>query len=65
MAKFNVGDVVYYRAESAPSRDASKGTYEVVRVMPIEKDNIQNYRIKNTVEGFERVATESELRSAA
>jgi hypothetical protein len=58
MSKFKVGDVVTYRP--AHSRDAARGAYQVVRVMPSEK-GVTSYRIKNTAEGHERVAEEHEL----
>ena len=60
MAKFKVGDFVTYRPQSVHSRDAARGAYQVVRVMPSEK-GATSYRIKSTAEGHERVAEEHEL----
>ncbi len=37
-----------------------QGAFEIVRVMP-EEHGINQYRIKSTVDGHERVATEAEL----
>ena len=58
--KFKVGDIVSYLPASLHSRNAARGAYEVVRVMPSEK-GVASYRIRSTLEGHERVAEESEL----
>ena len=56
--KFKIGQLVYYRAESA------SGTYQITQLLPPEGDEYQ-YRIKSVREPHERVAKEHELRSAA
>ena len=56
MSKFKVGDFVSYRPNSAQSRNAAQGAYEVVRVLPGAQ-----YRIKSPAENHERAADESEL----
>ena len=56
--KFKIGQLVYYRAESAP------GTYQITQLLPPEGEEYQ-YRIKSVREPHERVAKEHELRSAA
>jgi hypothetical protein len=60
MSKLKIGDVVTYRPQSLHSRDAARGAYQIVRVMPSEK-GLTSYRIKSTLEGHERVAEEQEL----
>jgi hypothetical protein len=42
------------------ARLAATGTYEVIRRLPTDGDDCQ-YRIKSSIEAFERVATESQL----
>ena len=42
---------------------ASDGTYQVLRLLPFDGDDCQ-YRIKSTIEAFERVAKESQLKAA-
>jgi hypothetical protein len=56
--KFKIGQLVYYRPESA------SGTYQVTQLLPPEGEEYQ-YRIKSVREPHERVAKEHELRSAA
>ena len=56
MSKFKVGDFVSYRPNSAHSRNAAHGLYEVIRVLPGGQ-----YRIKSAAENHERAADESEL----
>ena len=56
--KFKIGQLVYYRAESA------SGTYQITQLLPPEGDEYR-YRIKSVREPHERVAKEHELRSAA
>jgi hypothetical protein len=41
----------------------ARGQYEIVRLLPLEKDNKTVYRIKSPVEAFERVAEEHQLRA--
>ena len=57
--KFPVGTTVYFTASNV-SRPAARGTYEVIRQLPTEGDDCQ-YRIKSSIEAFERVAKESQL----
>ena len=52
--KFKIGQLVYYRAESA------SGTYQITQLLPPEGDEYQ-YRIKSVREPHERVAKEHEL----
>jgi hypothetical protein len=60
--KFNVGVSVYYDGSSlTPS---ARGTYKIVRHLPVERDNRLVYRIKSAVESFERIAEEQQLRRA-
>jgi hypothetical protein len=61
MSKFNVGDRVFYRPLSAHSRNAARGAYEVLRVLPSETQGRFSYLIKSTQEDYERVAEEGEL----
>jgi len=60
MSKLKVGGLVTYKPQSVHSRDAARGAYQVVRVMPSEK-GLTSYRIKSVLEGHERVADEHEL----
>ena len=57
--KYVVGDLVYFTASNV-ARPAASGTYEVIRLLPTEGDDCQ-YRIKSSIEAFERVAKESQL----
>ncbi len=58
--KFPVGANVYFTASNV-SRPAATGTYEtIIRQLPTEGDDCQ-YRIKSSIEAFERVAKESQL----
>ena len=52
--KFKIGQLVYYRAESA------SGTYQITQLLPPEGDEYQ-YRIKSVREPHGRVAKEHEL----
>jgi hypothetical protein len=45
-------------------KDAARGQYKIVRLVPIEKDNKLIYRIKSPVEAFERTAEEHQLSTA-
>ena len=60
--KFHIGAVVYF----APGRNgaAARGTYKVVRQLPVENDNRRMYRIKSVAESFERIAEEEQLSRA-
>jgi hypothetical protein len=60
--RYKVGETVYFTASNV-SRPAASGTYEVIRLLPIDGDDCQ-YRIKSTTEAFERVAKESQLKAA-
>ena len=60
--KYKVGETVYFTASNV-SRPAATGTYEVIKLLPIDGDDCQ-YRIKSTTEAFERVAKESQLKAA-
>lgn len=57
--RYHVGDIVYYTSPTF-GRAAANGSYTVVKLLPSEGDDHQ-YRIKSTVEAFERVAKESQL----
>jgi hypothetical protein len=54
-----VGQNVFY--QPSIRINAAPGAYKIVAKMPIERDSHLIYRIKNTVEAFERIADESEL----
>ena len=41
---------------------AAKGTYKIVRQLPVERDDKLMYRIKSATENFERIAEEHQLR---
>ena len=56
--KYKIGQLVNYLG-----RDAASGVYQVTQLLPPEGEAFQ-YRIKNVNEPHERVAKESELRSA-
>ena len=57
--KYIVGETVYFTASNV-ARPAAGGTYEVIRLLPTDGDDCQ-YRIKSSIEAFERVAKESQL----
>ena len=57
--KFPVGATVTFTASNV-SRPAATGTYEIIRQLPTDGDDCQ-YRIKSSIEAFERVAKESQL----
>lgn len=57
--KYSVGQLVYFEGKFG---QASAGHYEIVRVLPVERDNRLNYRIKSTAEAFERTVEEHELK---
>ncbi len=56
--KYAVGQIVYF--EGTFGRAAS-GQYKIVGVLPIERDNRLNYRIKSVAEAFERTVEEHQL----
>lgn len=58
--KYIVGETVYFTASNV-ARPAASGTYEVIRLLPIDGDDDCQYRIKSSTEAFERVAKESQL----
>ena len=58
--KYSVGQLVYF--EGVFGRGAANGQYEIVRLVPIEKDNKLMYRIKSPAEAFERIAEEDQLK---
>lgn len=57
--KFAVGQTVRFIAGPV-TRVNGSGTFKVVKLLPPDGDEHQ-YRIKSTVEAFERVARESQL----
>ena len=58
--KFHVGASVHYEGDrQAPG---ARGTYKIVRQLPVEGDNKLMYRIKSAGETFERIAEEHQLR---
>ncbi len=56
--KCKIGQLVNYLG-----RERASGVYQVIQLLPPEGEVLQ-YRIKNVNEPHERVAKESELRSA-
>jgi hypothetical protein len=59
MHKFAIGaDVTYEGGTQTPG---SRGSYKVVRQLPVERDNRVVYRIKSVAETFERTADEYQL----
>jgi hypothetical protein len=54
---------IRYVVTSLQESDAL-GRYQVIRFLPPRKDGESEYQIKHLTEGHERVARESELRSA-
>ena len=58
--KFPVGTLVFFTASNV-ARPAAGGTYEIIRQLPTEGDDDCRYRIKSSIEAFERVAKESQL----
>jgi hypothetical protein len=59
--KFKVGDMVSYQPSSGHSRDAPRGAYQVMRLMPADETGVATYRIRNLQEDYERVGSEPEL----
>jgi len=56
MFKYSAGQIVEY----SPVR-TRPGTYVVVRQMPLEDPDSPKYRIKSSLENFERVVPEHSL----
>jgi hypothetical protein len=56
--KYKIGRLVNYLG-----REGASGVYEVTQLLPPEGEAFQ-YRVKNAKEPHERIAKESELRSA-
>jgi hypothetical protein len=56
--KYKIGQLVDYLG-----RERASGVYQITQLLPPEGEAFQ-YRIKNVTEPHERVAKESELRSA-
>ena len=59
--KFAVGADVYY--DGGTRNHGGRGKYQVVRHLPVERDNRIIYRIKSSAETFERTADEFQLTS--
>lgn len=57
--KFTVGQTVHF-TPGALDRAAPRGTYEIVRLLP-PSASINQYRIKSTLDGHERVVQEGQL----
>lgn len=58
--KFKIGQSVYL--DVSVLRPASRGVYEIVRLLPTELDEPQ-YRIRSKSETFERLVKQSDLRA--
>jgi hypothetical protein len=58
--KFPIGASVNY--DGGTMTPGARGTYKVVRQLPVENDNRIVYRIKGVAETFERTADEFQLR---
>jgi hypothetical protein len=58
--KYNIGALVHF--EGGTLTPGARGTYKVVRQLPVENDNRLTYRIKSSAENFERIAEEHQLR---
>jgi hypothetical protein len=61
--KFRIGQRVNYRP-AAHRGNAPLGIYQITRFLPQREYGELEYQIRNLNEGHERVAKESELRSA-
>jgi hypothetical protein len=57
--KFAIGTAVYYDMDSSV---LLRGVYEIIKQLPVERDNKITCRIKSSAETFERTAEESQLR---
>ncbi len=60
--KFHIGTSVLF--EGGTLTPSARGTYKIVRQLPVERDNRLMYRIKSAAENFERIADEQQLRRA-
>ena len=58
--KFSIGQRVYFEPKYGNAA-AAAGSYEVIRLVPLENDNRLCYRIKNVAESFERIVEEHQL----
>jgi hypothetical protein len=58
--KFAVGETVYFASGTGRSEQREAGVFKVVRLLPAEY-NDQQYRVKSTVDGHERVVKESQI----
>jgi hypothetical protein len=58
--RFAVGQTVQF-SPGPQSRAALRGSYKVVRLLPADQNDNQ-YRVKSTVDGHERVVKESQIR---
>jgi hypothetical protein len=57
--KFSIGASVHY--DGGTMTPGARGTYKVVRQLPVENDRRLVYRIKAVAETFERTAEEFQL----
>jgi hypothetical protein len=57
--KFPIGANVTY--DGGSQKGGTRGSYKVVRQLPVERDNRIVYRIKAVAETFERTADEFQL----
>ena len=57
--KFAVGASVHFSGGTLTP--GARGTYKIVRRLPVEMDNRLLYRIKSAAETFERTAEEHQL----
>jgi hypothetical protein len=60
--KFHIGALVLY--DGGNLTPGARGTYKIVRQLPVERDNRLMYRIKSAAETFERTAEEQQLKRA-
>ena len=60
--KFPIGASVTY--DGGSQKGGARGSYTVVRQLPVERDNRIVYRIKGVAETFERNADEYQLSRA-
>jgi hypothetical protein len=58
--RYAVGQRVFF--EGPFGDPGARGSYEITRLVPIEKDNKIVYRIKSPIEAFERVAEEYQIK---
>ena len=57
--KFKLGELVEFMPDKL-QRNALSGSYKITRLLPLEGSDHQ-YRIKNILEPYERMAKESQL----